>query len=296
MDVIKNRIKEAGDSKNREKREESRLHQPKKKKGKPQKQTLVQGTKTLYKVPLPSSAKLSFNCVTMAQNRYTHDFHRRPWTYNTESYQLEELDSDSQEYNRIKDSFQATLPNGDITKIERVQNRHLRAKFNRQNEYMRRTFNNAEHQLFHGTTRQNAEDICRNNFNIEFSGRRNGAAYGRGAYFASTAGYSDNYATADRWNHKRMFLARVLAGNYTVGESYMRRPPHNYDSCVNDTRNPTIFVISNNDQIYPEYLITYSTYSVMVPSVISHTRPQAAEDIVAGIIIATVAAAACNVM
>lgn len=64
-----------------------------------------------------------------------------------------------------------------------------------------------------------------------------------------------------------MFLARVLVGEFTVGKNMYRKPPpmdssqpfgRCYDSCVNDTNKPTIFVIFNNAQCYPEYIIEYT--------------------------------------
>lgn len=63
-----------------------------------------------------------------------------------------------------------------------------------------------------------------------------------------------------------MFLARVLVGEFTNGLSNYLRPPAKdsqntafYDSCVNSIFNPSIFVIFEKHQIYPEYLIEYST-------------------------------------
>lgn len=65
-----------------------------------------------------------------------------------------------------------------------------------------------------------------------------------------------------------MFLVRVLVGTYTVGDRrYFRPPPKHYvdpesdlyDSCVNNVKNPTVFVIFDNDQCYPEYIIKYFT-------------------------------------
>lgn len=54
-------------------------------------------------------------------------------------------------------------------------------------------------------------------------------------------------------------------GDYTVGDSSYVRPPSKdggdtvfYDSCVNNIHNPSIFVVFEKHQIYPEYLIQYS--------------------------------------
>lgn len=61
-----------------------------------------------------------------------------------------------------------------------------------------------------------------------------------------------------------MFVALVLVGDFTQGRSqYLRPPPKEnskafYDSCVNSESNPSIYVIFEKQQIYPEYLINYS--------------------------------------
>lgn len=61
-----------------------------------------------------------------------------------------------------------------------------------------------------------------------------------------------------------MFLARVLIGDYINGDSKYMRPPSKdgsyvnlYDSCVDDTWDPKIFVVFDANQIYPEYLIDF---------------------------------------
>ena len=64
-----------------------------------------------------------------------------------------------------------------------------------------------------------------------------------------------------------MFLARVLVGRYTRGKLSYRKPPpmderkpfgRCFDSCVNYIDDPTLFVISDTSQYYPEYLIQYT--------------------------------------
>ena len=64
-----------------------------------------------------------------------------------------------------------------------------------------------------------------------------------------------------------MFLARVLVGDYATGRNSYRKPPpvdaskpfgRCFDSCVNDMNNPTIFVVFNSAQCYPEYIIEYT--------------------------------------
>lgn len=87
--------------------------------------------------------------------------------------------------------------------------------------------------------------------------------YFLGSYFARDASYSDQYSqSAD--TTKKMFVARVLVGHYTSGHNSLLRPPPKtmgkgfYDSCVDDCSNPSIFVIFEKYQIYPEFIIEYA--------------------------------------
>ena len=61
-------------------------------------------------------------------------------------------------------------------------------------------------------------------------------------------------------------MARVLVGRYTKGESHYTRPPPKdknrphgeaFDSCVDDVKNPKIYVVFLIEQAYPEYLIDF---------------------------------------
>ena len=62
-----------------------------------------------------------------------------------------------------------------------------------------------------------------------------------------------------------MYVARVLTGKYTTGNSGMIVPPPKnpsyptvlFDSVVDDIRNPSIYVVFYDADAYPEYLITY---------------------------------------
>lgn len=93
-----------------------------------------------------------------------------------------------------------------------------------------------------------------------------GTVFGQGVYFARDAGYSSGYARADSQGNKRMYLTRVLTGEYTVGDSSTVIPPAKstqvnqnvpYDSTVDAMANPNIYVVYFDSQNYPAYLITY---------------------------------------
>ena len=123
-----------------------------------------------------------------------------------------------------------------------------------------------EKKLFHGTSPETVEAICKQNFDWRLHGK-NATMYGEGSYFALNASYSDAYAKEDANSCRFMFVAKVLVGSYTEGHSSYRRPPQKnpsnpasdlYDSCVDDKSNPTIFVVFDTEQSYPEYIIKYS--------------------------------------
>ena len=97
--------------------------------------------------------------------------------------------------------------------------------------------------------------------------------YGQGCYFARDASYSNRYARSQRYfserpvsQPKHMYLARVLTGEFTRGTSTMivappkdpKYPTVLFDSVVDNTANPSIFVVFYDADAYPEYLITYT--------------------------------------
>lgn len=86
-------------------------------------------------------------------------------------------------------------------------------------------------------------------------------------YFARDASYALNYTQPDTDNKYRyMYMVKVLVGAYTKGEPSIKAPPKRfdeknpgrlYDSVVNDIDDPTIFVVFQDAQCYPEHLIIF---------------------------------------
>ncbi|XP_029896942.1 protein mono-ADP-ribosyltransferase PARP12-like isoform X2 [Aquila chrysaetos chrysaetos] len=179
-------------------------------------------------------------------------------------FKLIELDSSSEEYKKVKVDFQRTMPKTVIKRIRRVQNPSLWELYQWQKEQMQKSNGGKtvdERFLFHGTSKKYIDAICQQNFDWRICGVH-GTVYGKGSYFARDASYSDCYCREDSYI-KTMFLARVLVGEFTLGSSSYVRPPlkdnqNFYDSCVNNSSNPSIFVIFEKQQIYPEYLIEYT--------------------------------------
>ena len=59
-----------------------------------------------------------------------------------------------------------------------------------------------------------------------------------------------------------MFLTRVVVGEYCLGKNDALTPDPRkghqlYDSTVNDTSNPSIYVTYHDAQAYPEYLVKF---------------------------------------
>ncbi|XP_053574900.1 uncharacterized protein LOC128664167 isoform X2 [Bombina bombina] len=194
-----------------------------------------------------------------------------PTTWDTNAlpelgYQLIDVSSTSSEYTEIHKMFSKTLSNQVVKNIKRIQNPSLWQVFQWQKEQMKKINKGrdaVECQLFHGTDHSHLSTICHHNFDWRICGTH-GTLYGQGSYFARDASYSHSYSSPDRRGRRSMFVARVLVGDSVIGNSTLNRPPykcgsttHSYDSCVDQLVNPTIFVVFEKHQIYPEYILEY---------------------------------------
>lgn len=102
--------------------------------------------------------------------------------------------------------------------------------------------------------------------------------YGKGVYFAAQAGYSarSQFSPPGPTGLRHMYLARVLVGEYTVGKPDILEPPpkhpadltDTYDSVVDQIPNPEIFVVFQDPQCYPEYLITFQWRPSVIESLL----------------------------
>ncbi|XP_065146257.2 protein mono-ADP-ribosyltransferase PARP14-like [Paramisgurnus dabryanus] len=179
---------------------------------------------------------------------------------------LVNLTSTSNEYADVEKEFRRTGLTFNIIQIERVQNSTLWKNYMIKKEDLeaKNKHKNNEKLLFHGTAPDKIDHINHHGFNRSFAGM-NGAMYGNGTYFAVDPSYSaQGYSKPDASGHKRMYLAKVLVGDFTQGKAGMLVPPAKssisadlYNSVTDNTNNPTMFVIFNDVQAYPEYLITF---------------------------------------
>ncbi|XP_064175721.1 protein mono-ADP-ribosyltransferase PARP12-like isoform X2 [Anguilla rostrata] len=215
-----------------------------------------------------------------SKNRPVHNFKAVPGYWDKSmlpdtGYKKVTLLDSSEDYKKILGLFQKTMRGYGIQSVERVQNRTLWEVFQWQKDLMRKNNggrNVSEKQLFHGTDSKHIDAICKQNFDWRICGTH-GTAYGRGSYFARDAKYSHSYTGSS--GMKTMFVCRVLVGCYTKGDSSYLRPPSRdggdsvfYDSCVDNVHDPSIFVVFEKHQVYPEYLIKYDE-DMWFPSALS---------------------------
>uniref|UniRef100_A0A8P4GJT4 Poly [ADP-ribose] polymerase n=1 Tax=Dicentrarchus labrax TaxID=13489 RepID=A0A8P4GJT4_DICLA len=184
-----------------------------------------------------------------------------------EVFKKVELQPTSPEYQAVAQGFLKTAKYT-IHKIERVQNLYLWNAYAvcRQRILAKNgPADLGEKSLYHGTSVESCDCIERDRFDRSFAGAH-AAAYGKGVYFAVNAAYSANgFSPADAAGLKRLYVALVLTGRYTVGNSSMKAPPPRgsdrtdcFDSVVDNKQPPSMFVIFHDDQAYPEYLITFN--------------------------------------
>ncbi|XP_053407527.1 protein mono-ADP-ribosyltransferase PARP14-like [Mercenaria mercenaria] len=180
------------------------------------------------------------------------------------------LDPNSQEHSNVVTEFKQTLnANPTIVRVERIQNKTLYTQYSAKRKEMNN--NNPkkkdnERVLWHGTADDAVQSINSHGFNRSYCGK-NATAFGMGVYFAVQSAYSNQstYSPPGRDGNKRMYRCLVLTGKYCTGNGGMRVPPAVdqskphilYDSVTNNTSSPSMFVIFNDTQAYPEHLIVY---------------------------------------
>ncbi|KAM9245578.1 protein mono-ADP-ribosyltransferase PARP12-like [Leptosomus discolor] len=182
-------------------------------------------------------------------------------------FKLVQLSYASYEYGKIKRLFEKTMKGYCIHQMQRIQNPTLWQVFQWQKEQMKKLRKSKwvdERLLFHGTSSSHMPAICEQNFDWRICGTH-GTIYGKGSYFARDASYSHEYCSSRSGRHS-MFVAHVLVGDFVQGNpEYLRPPPRDgnsnrlYDSCVDDPTDPSIFVIFEKHQIYPAYILEYSS-------------------------------------
>ncbi|XP_055140143.1 zinc finger CCCH-type antiviral protein 1 isoform X2 [Symphalangus syndactylus] len=170
----------------------------------------------------------------------------------SKKYKLSEIHHLHPEYVKVSEHFKASMKNFKIEKIKKIENSELLDKFTRKKSQMKEEGK----LLFYATSRAWVESICANNFDY-FLHETHENRYGKGIYFAKDAIYSHKNCPYDAKNII-MFVAQVLVGKFIEGNMTCTSPPPQCDSCVDTRLNPSVFVIFQKDQIYPQYVIEYT--------------------------------------
>lgn len=195
--------------------------------------------KTLrYLDPAPASNTLNYMLVNIPVN--THEY----------KYMLKVL---------ADNGFPA---NKTIQQVQRVQNTSLWKLFTVTRRLMHSRNNGVlnEKWLFHGMkTRPALDAILQDGFDARVSNI--GGSIGACTYFAVQASYSVNGYCYVENGVGHLFIARVLVGHSTQGQTQQRDVPHNpatnapFDSVLNGS---TMYGVFNNAQAYPAYLIKFT--------------------------------------
>jgi hypothetical protein len=197
----------------------------------------------------------------------------RNWRmYSEEEYKknngfiLEELDTMAEEFVKVVDLFHSRGCSGiEVEKVYRVQNPKLYRIFfcnlhQVRKKNLQRKDVKVQQYLFHGSAYNNLQKIADQGFDYRLCGV-NGTAYGQGNYFAYLSSYSLSYSRTVGSN-RMMFLAMVITGSFALGNSSLSVAPKDsqgvpFDSVVDNTRNPQIFVTFDNFKAYPAYVIVF---------------------------------------
>ncbi|XP_076199138.1 protein mono-ADP-ribosyltransferase PARP14-like isoform X3 [Aptenodytes patagonicus] len=180
-----------------------------------------------------------------------------------------ELKPETREYKDVQEKFLKTCQSLKIEKVERVQNPFFWKAYQIKKREMdnKNGNSNNERLLFHGTSMESLTLINNYGFNRSYAGMH-AANFGNGTYFAVNANYSasDTYSKPDANGKKYMYLARVLVGEYSQGTrgsitpaaKNASNPIDLFDSSTDNVNQPSMFIIFNDIQAYPEYLITFT--------------------------------------
>ncbi|XP_008300868.1 poly [ADP-ribose] polymerase 10 [Stegastes partitus] len=181
------------------------------------------------------------------------------------------VDEESDEFQNVVKRFYESIQEYHskirIIQVEKLMNRLLynQYKLKKASILQRATYPDIERTLYHGTSETSVKEICIHGFNRSFCGK-NATVYGRGVYFAvnSSLSVQEQYSPPNADGYKYIFVSKVLTGDFTKGCHSMKTAPLKetgdiplrYDSVTDDITKPSMFVIFNDTQAFPEYLIT----------------------------------------
>ena len=181
------------------------------------------------------------------------------------------MDRSSNMAKHIEKEFYSTAHSTkhEIIKIESVQNRYLWDKYFGAKKALKKSIGKDrlnEKNLWHGTDNDTIDKITRLGFRKEFNFT---CYYGEGTYFAKNAGYSVNYCqkgTKPKDGVYMILYCKVLCGEWSLGskDKTLTNWPIKtdgsgqiFDSLVNSTSSPIIWVIHDDARVYPLFIVYF---------------------------------------
>ncbi|KAK3888958.1 hypothetical protein Pcinc_007026 [Petrolisthes cinctipes] len=167
------------------------------------------------------------------------------------------------EYNKIVTLLNHTSRCYSSIKIKKLDNSLLRRAFQSHVAELNEQQHSVEiRQLFQAVDPALLSVICSENFNWRHQCKqRSSMRYGRGCYFYSRACEALEQRPQPHNETQKLVVARVVVGSWTPGNTSMTAPPFNpdtdirYNTTVNKSDRPTVFVKYNSHEYYPEYLV-----------------------------------------
>jgi len=233
--------------------------QSKKRKIKRAKAKDIQSRKGMVGIPtstsnneMPEIARLDLNESSTRQTRAQSS---------NQDYYLTDLDTSSDIYKsveyRMKNTIRHDSTKYEFIKIQKVKNTTLWKSYEKRRKEVENEIDTAnERKLFHGSP--NANTITKDGFDVSHAST--GGMFGPGIYFAEHSSKSNLYVNSDA---RQMLLCRVTLGNIFVPTTSkkMNNPPSGYHSVKGQQGNGGLhypeYIIYNNYQAYPEFLVTY---------------------------------------
>ncbi|CAF1024000.1 unnamed protein product [Adineta steineri] len=167
------------------------------------------------------------------------------------------------------------LPEPWLIEIHRIQNPRMFQQYMTHKDNFAARSQANERILYRLAQVNLIDDMCAHGFNRSHTDSAF-SAYGHGCHFYCKAIDIDRTATLLAKNFETnsilsqqqtpskppvrfLFICKVLVGRYTRGDASMKTCPPGYDSLVNDTLSPEVFVTHHDAQVLPEYLIAYQS-------------------------------------
>merc|ERR1712079_775839 len=120
-----------------------------------------------------------------------------------------------------------------------------------------------------GTNTFAANKITTGNFKINLAGSNAGTLYGRGIYLAENASKSDEYTKPLQSGERHLLVCRAMLGRVYYTDEKQSNPRTCEDACLRGRFHSVLgdrkkcrgtfreFIVFDEEQVYPNYIISY---------------------------------------